>query len=60
MCFKCHKMGHYASYCFEKKKAKQQHKQFVGSVGPLARVDEFSSALETTFSIVLCLHANTI
>jgi hypothetical protein len=59
-CFKCHKMGHYASQCPKKKKAKnKQQKQFAGSA-EASKVDELASKLETTFSMVSCLSTNTI
>lgn len=61
-CFKCHKVGHYASQCPKEKKGKgkQQQKQFIGSAKASGRVYELASRLDTTFSIVLCLSTHTV
>jgi hypothetical protein len=61
-CFRCCEKRHHASQCLEKKKGKdkQQRKQFTVTVKIVAEVDESSSKLETTFSMVSCLSTNTI
>lgn len=51
-CFKHHEMGHYASQCPKRKKAKQQQQEFAGSVETSTGADELASRLKTTFSMV--------
>ena len=53
-------MGHYASQCPEKNKAKQQRKQFARSAEALGGVDELAPKLKTTLSMVSCLSTNTV
>jgi hypothetical protein len=49
-CFACHKFGHYAAQCLNKKK-----KQTVAS----AMVEEFSAKFDKEFSLVVCLSMKT-
>ena len=58
--FKCQKMGHYAYPCPNRKKSKKQQKQLAGSTKDLSKVDEITSKIETTFSMVLFLSTNSI
>ena len=51
-CFACHKFGHYAGQCLNKKK-----KQSTAS----AEVEEFSTKFDKEFSLIACLSSmNTI
>jgi hypothetical protein len=49
-CFACHKFGHYAGQCLNKKK-----KQTAAS----AEVEEFSAKFDKEFSLVVCLSTRT-
>jgi hypothetical protein len=49
-CFVCHKFGHYAGQCPNKKK-----KQTVAS----AEVEEFSTKFDKEFSLIVCLSSRT-
>jgi hypothetical protein len=49
-CFACHKFGHYAGQCSNKKK-----KQTTAS----AEVEEFSTNFDREFSLILCLSSRT-
>jgi hypothetical protein len=48
-CFQCHKMGHFASQCLEKKKKNQL--QMTTSVA----VDEFAKSFEGDFCFIACM-----
>ena len=43
-CFACHKMGHYAAMCLNKKKKKQQ-------TTALAEIDDFAARFQSEFSL---------
>jgi hypothetical protein len=59
-CFSCHKQGHYASQCPNKKKdkGKQQQKQLVAFAE--TQMNKFVAKFEKDFSLVSCLSASTI
>jgi hypothetical protein len=52
-CFQCHKMGHFASQCPERKKKKPQ-------MGTLATVDEFTKSFEEDFCFIACMSSTTV
>lgn len=52
-CFLCHKMGHYASKCPEKKKGKEKTQHVVATTKILK--NEFTEKLEKEFSLISCL-----
>jgi hypothetical protein len=55
-CFKCHHLEHYARQCLEKENRKAKHV----AIGVVVGVDEGSSQLETTFSMISYLSSNTM
>jgi len=52
-CFACHKSGHYASQCPERKKRKSKTRQVAASAE--TQVKEFVEKFEKEFSLVSCL-----
>jgi hypothetical protein len=52
-CFACHKSGHYASQCPERKKGKGKSQQVEASAD--TQVKEFVERLEKDFLLVSCL-----
>jgi hypothetical protein len=49
-CFSCHKTGHYASQCLEKKKGKEKTQQVATTTK--TQMDEFAAKFEKDFSLV--------
>jgi hypothetical protein len=56
-CFVCHKNGHYASQCLEKK-GKRKSQQVATSAE--TQLDEFAAKFEKDFSLVSCLSTSTV
>jgi hypothetical protein len=52
-CFACHKTGHYASQCTNKKKKKQELK-----VSTSTKVDEFTNKFKREFSLMTSLSSS--
>jgi hypothetical protein len=57
-CFTCHKSGHYASQCPEKKKGQGKSQQVATSTE--TQLDEFAAKFEKEFTLVSCLSTNTV
>jgi hypothetical protein len=57
-CFTCHKSGHYASQCLEKKKGRGKSQQVATSAE--TQLDEFVVKFERDFSLVSFLSTNTV
>jgi hypothetical protein len=57
-CFACHKSGHYASQCPEKKKGKGKSQQVATSAE--TQLSEFVAKFESDFSLVSCLSTSTV
>jgi hypothetical protein len=57
-CFACHKSGHYASQCLEKKKGRGKLQQVATSAE--TQLNEFVAKFEEDFSLVSCLSTSTI
>jgi hypothetical protein len=56
-CFVCHKSGHDASQCLEKKKGQGKSQQVASSTE--TQVDEFAVKFETKLTLVSCLSRST-
>jgi hypothetical protein len=56
-CFSCHKNGHYASQCLEKKKKGNGKTQTTTSTE--TQLDEFATKFEKDYSLVSFLSTNT-
>jgi hypothetical protein len=54
-CFQCHKMGHFASQCLEKKK-KMNQPQMAAS----AAMDEFAKSFEGDFFFITCMSSAAV
>jgi hypothetical protein len=52
-CFQCHKMGHFASQCPERKKKKPQ-------MAASTIVDEFAKSFEEDFCFIACMSSTTV
>jgi hypothetical protein len=57
-CFICHKHGHYASQCLDKKGNGKQQQEVAASAE--TQVNEFVAKFEKDFSMVSCLSTNTV
>jgi hypothetical protein len=57
-CFACHKSGHYASQCQEKKKGKGKSQQVATSVE--TQLSEFAAKFESDFSLISRLSTSTV
>jgi hypothetical protein len=55
-CFTCHKNGHYASQCLEKKKGQGKMQTTTSTE---TQLDEFATKFEKDFSLVSCLSTST-
>jgi hypothetical protein len=55
-CFSCHKNGHYASQCLEKKKGNEKM-QTTTSIE--MQLDEFAAKFEKDYSMISCLSTRT-
>jgi hypothetical protein len=58
--FICHKHGHYASQCPEKKKGKGKQQQNHVAASAETQINEFASKFDKDFSMVSCLSTSTI
>jgi hypothetical protein len=57
-CYICHKNGHYASQCLEKKKGKGKTQQVAATAE--TQLSELATKFENDFSLVLFLSTSTI
>ena len=53
-CFQCHKMGHFASLCEERKKTNKPQ------MAALAVVDEFAKSFVEDFCFIACMSSATV